>query len=346
MKAKESRDGVVDQSHAAFINYPRIKILAGDIRRCQSRSAVAGAPHCMSLEGPSGAGKTTLIERYIDAYPREETPDGTRVPILYVQVPSPTTVKGMVSTILEDLGDPAAFKGTQTALDSRLVHLLQACEVELVILDDFHNLINSETVYMFSAVSNWLKALIKKSGIPFMVVGVDGKVEPILRANPELSRLFARRETLYPFAWDVNDKRTIEEFGKFVAHAERALGSPLTTQLPRMDLLYRIHYATGGIVNHIMALFRSAQEYACEAQSETIELLHMAQAFDKEVSKLMPDRANPFPRTLDRLVPAERLVVTAPTMEEDVYAILRNARSKSRKKKRDGLTAGNLLRAG
>lgn len=341
--AKPGAKGTLSKSHAAFINYPRLQALAADIRRCQRRSAVAGEPHCMALEGHCGAGKTTLIQRYMDAYPNVDSPDGTRVPLLYVLTPSPITVKGMVSTILEYLGDPAAYKGTLAALDSRLVHLLRVCEVELVILDDFHNLIEAETPYIFSAVSNWLKALIKKSSVPFLVVGIEGKVEPILRANPELSRLFAMRETLYPFAWNVSDPNTIKEFARFIEHAERAIETPLTVSLPRMELLYRLHYATAGVVSNIMNLLRTAQEYAIESGGEVIELAHLAKAFDKQLAKHVANRANPFPYTPDKLTPAEHLTVLH--QPNNAYALVQAAKG-SRATKSDSLTVGNLLRAG
>ena len=87
------------------------------------------------------------------------------------------------------------------SLNSRLIKLLKACQVELVILDDFHHLIDTETDRVLAKVSDWLKVLIKETGIPFLVVGMEGKVERILRANAQLSRLFAARETLLPFAW-------------------------------------------------------------------------------------------------------------------------------------------------
>jgi len=69
------------------------------------------------------------------------------------------------------------------------------CQVELVILDDFHHLIDKETNRILEQVSDWLKVLIKETGIPFLVVGIDGKVERILDANAQLSRLFAVRQT-------------------------------------------------------------------------------------------------------------------------------------------------------
>jgi hypothetical protein len=112
-----------------------------------------------------------------------------------------------------------------------------------------------------------------------------------------------------------------------------------------MDLLYRIHYATAGIVSNIMSLLRSAQEYALEGGSEVIDLQHLAKAFDKDIAENVIGRANPFPYATEKLTSAEHLVVTESALN-DVFTLVREARTKRRALKRDSLTAGNLLRAG
>lgn len=185
-----------------MIRYPRFKALHQDIHDCQYLSRLSGEAHYMSLEGPTGAGKTTLVRDYTALFPPEDREDGSYIPVFYMQMPSPATTKGTASKLLEHMGDPAAHRGTQWSLDSRLVKLISACGIELVILDDFHNLIETETDRVLEKVSDWLKALIKETSVPFLVVGIAGRVERILRANRELSRLFAVRETLYPFVWD------------------------------------------------------------------------------------------------------------------------------------------------
>jgi tRNA A37 threonylcarbamoyladenosine biosynthesis protein TsaE len=48
-------------SHDHMIRYPRFLALHRDIRTCQELSQMTGEAHCMSLEGPPGAGKTTLV---------------------------------------------------------------------------------------------------------------------------------------------------------------------------------------------------------------------------------------------------------------------------------------------
>ncbi|MEK7441821.1 MAG: TniB family NTP-binding protein [Chloroflexota bacterium] len=290
---------VIEQAHSVFILYPRLKELHQEICRCQQLSQVAGEPQCIALEGLTGAGKTTLIRQYATGFPRQETRTGTCVPVFYLETPSPATVKTMASVMLERLGDPAAHIGTIGSLNSRLIKLLQSCEVELVILDDFHHLIDTETDRVLAKVSDWLKVLIKETGIPFLVVGIEGKVERILQANAQLSRLFAAREMLRPFAWLPEQPETIQSFHVFVNTVEAGVGKPMTTAVPRTELLYRLYYGTEGVVGNVMNLLRYAVKLAEEQSQATLELPLLACAFERRLAKHMRVRVNPFTLPVD-----------------------------------------------
>lgn len=282
------------RANTAFIRYPRLNELHQEISECQHISKIAGEPQCMSLEGPPGAGKSTLMKAYASAFPRTETDEGTRIPVFYLETPSPVTVKGMAAAMLEQLGDPAAHRGAIWSMNARLVKLLIACGVELVILDDFHHLIDTDTNRILSTVSDWLKVLIKDTGVPFLVVGIEGKVEQILRANAQLSRLFATREALCPFRWDLHDQETLREFAQFVLQAEGAIDAPLTKQVARVELLGRIHAATQGLVANIMNLLRYAHAHATSRGSEVVELCDLSIAFQKRLAKHLGCKGNPF----------------------------------------------------
>jgi hypothetical protein len=286
--------GAIARAHGAFISYPRLDALHREISRCQQLSRLANEPQCMALEGATGTGKTTLIRHYAAAFPRTETATGSRIPVLYVETPSPIRPKWAASAMLERLGDPAADRGTFDAMNARLVKLLGACAVELVILDDFHHVIDRERNRILALVSDWLKVLIKNSGVPFLVVGIDGQVERILRANDQLSRLFAARETLEPFTWDTADADSVAQFGRFVLLAERAIGLPLTTALTRAALLGLIYDATGGVVANVMNLLRYAQLLALERGGSAVELDDLRLAFEKRLAKHLAPRSNPF----------------------------------------------------
>jgi len=284
----------LEQAHTALIRYPRFKELHQEIRRCQSLSKIAGEPQCMSLEGITGAGKSTLVKDYAAAFPRRNTQDGTTIPVFYAEIPSPATVKGTAAALLEQLGDPLAGRGTLWSMNSRLINLIRACEVELVILDEFSNLIDTETNHILATVSDWLKMLIKQTDVPFLVIGLDGKVDRILQANPQLSRLFAFRETLYPFIWDAHNQDSIQVFALFVQYTEKAVRIPLSTQLPRTELLYRIYYARDGVVGNVMNLMRYAALVAQEKGRTRIDLNDLAVSFGKRIGKHLRTKTNPF----------------------------------------------------
>lgn len=312
--SEPSRGTHLERTHAALIAYPRFRELHQAIQLCQRLSKLAGEPQCMSLEGRTGAGKSTLVRTYAESFQRTETPEGTGIPVLYLEVPSPAGIKDLASAMLKRMGDPAYERGTRATLTMRLIGLIQACGVELVILDDFHHLIDSETNHVLGEVSEWLKYVIKETGVPFLVVGIEGKVELILQANPQLSRLFAARETLQPFRWETAQPETIQEFAHFVEYVEKAVEKPLSVEVRRTEMLYRIHYATDGVVGNVMNLLRFAA-LLCELQGQRdIGLAILSQAFQQRLAKHLSRKCDPFSESATvRFTPS----VPAPPLEPE-----------------------------
>lgn len=208
--------------------------------------------------------------------------------MFYLMMPSPATVKATAAAMLDALGDPAAFKGPVWSMDQRLIKLIPACGVKLVILDDFHHLIDRDRDRVLETVSDWLKVLIKKTRVPFLVVGIEGTLERILRSNAQLSRLFAVREVLRPFDWSSES----QEFDRFVEYVEQSVQRPLSRELPRPDLVYRLHRATDGVIGNLMNLMRYAALRADAKQA--VELGDLSWAFRMRLARHLGDRPDPF----------------------------------------------------
>lgn len=282
-----------DHNKFQIISYPRFKELHRNIQRCQQYSKELYEPQCMCLEGESGAGKSTLVREYVKQFgERIITEDGVRIPIFYSQLPSPAKVKGTASSLLEQLGDPGFNRGTLQSMTSRLVGLIKTCGVELVILDEFSHLIEPDSVKVLASVSEWLKMLIKLTGVPFLVIGVTGTILPILKRNNQLFRLFSCIKTLEPFKWD--DEVSRNEFSNFLQFAEVSVNFKLDPELPKKELFFRISYATDGLVGHIMNLLCFATGYCREKGKNYIGMNELSLAFDERLKAYMGRKVNPF----------------------------------------------------
>lgn len=275
-----------------LILYPRLQELLREIESCRELTKAIGEPQCISLEGETGVGKSKLVSIYSGRYPPYETETGLKLPVFKMEIPANATVKSVLQEALETLGDPAAGKGTTATMNSRFVKLLKALSVELVILDEFHELIDSETNRILAKVSEWLKMLIKQTGVAFVVVGTDGQVERILRANQQLSRLFASREKLKPFPWGTEELN--RQFSKLIEFAENEVKIPISNELPRYEILYRIHYGTDGNIANVMNLIWKAAESAYARDNDSIGLSDLSYAFVKRVGKHLYKKTNPF----------------------------------------------------
>lgn len=325
---------ILDKARTLLIRYPRFEELQESIQECLEMSRKAGEPCCISLEGMTGVGKSTLIRAYLELFPRYETETGTQIPVFYLTTPSPVTVKGMAATMLAALGDPAAYRGALWTMNARLVHFLKVCEVKLVILDDFQHLVDSRTNRILREVSDWLKALIKETNIPFLVMGIEGEVEPILETNSQLSRLFAAREKLEPFPWDHKDVESQRNFARFVKYAEQGLGLTLSDEISRVEWLYRLHTATNGVVGNIMNLLRQSAYLAQETGETTLTLSILSSAFGKRLRKHV-GRADPFLRPLSEVGPAYSPIAADPP---------ESTNNRSRRRKPKSLTAREVLK--
>ncbi len=277
----------------SIIPYPRFEELVREIEQCIELSKATGEPHCMLLDGETGTGKSTVIKYFVRENKRYEASTGIVIPHLILTTPSPVTVKGMASVMLEKIGDPAYDRGSQTSMNARLVNLIKECNVEMVILDEIQHLIRSDTDKVLNDVSDWLKVLIKETGVPFLIVGIKGKAKRILQANSQLERLFPVRETLKPFG--IQD---LDSLSNFILTIEQNGLIKFSDDLSRQELVHRIYCATCGTVGHIKSLLVYASFLQQEQNLTEITPSLLSQAFIKRLSTHLNVK-NPFeyPRT-------------------------------------------------
>jgi len=279
-----------------YIWSPKLRELITQMDYCREFSKIASEPKSMLIIGIQGAGKTKLIERYMEKFPRTVTSEKTIVPVLSSDVGVPATVKSLASDLLAALGDPAADKGTVANQTRRLCMYLKKCETQMIILDEFQHFIDRESQKVLRTISDWLKVLINRTKLPIILFGMP-KSEIILDTlgNEQLKRRFSSRESLEPFGWG-EDEDQQEEMKQFLAKLDEALSSllPRRSHLADTDTAHLIHVATNGIIEKIMKLIRGAAASALRSDAEYIDLNLLANSYEENLANDFPEDPNPF----------------------------------------------------
>jgi DNA transposition AAA+ family ATPase len=194
--------------------------------------------------------------------------------VLYATVPVPATCKSLVTALLTAIGDPAAEKGSQITQTLRLKRYIEACKVELLILDEFQHFQDRESLRVLKTISDWLKVLMDETGVPMVLAGLPYSHTVLDDENNEqLRRRFALRIELAPFGFKTSRER--QDFRRFLNIIDEKLPLAEGSDLADPATAFCIYEATDGVVAHVMKLIRCATVIALESRREklTMEIL-------------------------------------------------------------------------
>lgn len=288
------------------ITYPRLNKIIEKIKHCHEISRISAEPANMLITGWQGVGKTTLCKNYEQKYPRLETEEGSIVPVLSASIPVPASVKALVTALLLALGDPAADKGSTVSQTIRAYELVKVCKTELIILDEFQHIIDRKLETVLQNTADWLKTFVNETKIPVILMGMPS-CKIILESNPQLRRRFLIREELKPFGWSTPG--TNNEIQQLLTVIDGKLPLKKRSNLSDPEMAYRFFCATSGIMSSFMILIRGAAREALKSGSEIITPKMLADVYEKHLSSIAPEFANPFTENSDilKIIPFERI---------------------------------------
>lgn len=223
------------------------------------------------VSGESGTGKTTALtqlgrthERHIR---RRHPEDRHRLPVLYVTVPPASTARMLAVEFARFLGLSFTGRANITDIVDAVCHTAARTSVELVLVDELHNL--NLATRAGAEVSDQLKYFAERLPATFIYAGIDVEAAGLFAGVR--GRQIAGRFTVIPataFAYGTTGQR--QQWRALVATMESALRlhRHKPGSLVRMDeYLYR---RTGGMIGSLSQLIRGAAILAIEDGCEQI----------------------------------------------------------------------------
>lgn len=264
------------------------------ITECMQITSTQNSPHGSLLIGKGGVGKSTvgrLLEAKNPTYVEiEDHIKKQIIPVFYMPVPSPTTVKSLTLRMLEELGC-LDQKGTSEQLNYRLRILLKQSKTKLILLDEFHHIYNSRSLKsrVSENVANWIKTLADETKISICLMGLPS-IQDNLFIDEQLSRRFSRVIELHPFSFNL--KNNEDAFPSFLMQVSKYIELNFqirfTPDLSSRDLVARIFLATSGYQAYVMQLIHQSCLIALNDERKVVSIQDFHTAYSSRSIQFRP----------------------------------------------------------
>ncbi len=286
----------IDRCERILVKYPLFKAAIARIQTCFDSHEGAAEPDCCPLVGESGSGKTTMISYFASLHPRVDHKWGVEVPVLVAKVPARPTVKSFAETLLYQLGDPLWSRGNTVSKSIRLRELIKRCRVRLLALDEFQHFVDVRRASIVTDVADWLKEQVEEARLAIVVSGLQRSLE-VLRQNEQLRRRFGSTLRVSGFRWDIKEDRTT--YRAFLRAVQEQLPEYEMPNLADLDLAFRMHYASYGLIGYTMKIIRGAARIACSHPRRQITLRTLSQSYADHIWSERLNDPNPFGERFD-----------------------------------------------
>jgi hypothetical protein len=280
------------------LKFPQWEAIFAAMQLCHEESRASREPEGMLLVGATGAGKSTLVDSYVQQFPRIVVDHHLQQRVLTLLVYPPVTEKTLAVKMLAALGDPRFSSGTQGDMTQRIVNLFFRCQVEMLILDEIHHFVDKQSNKLLYRVSDWLKTLLKETRVACVLVGLP-YASQLVMSNEQFARLFGGPWVLPTFSWEKPDLTSQSstppsEFETLMHQLELALPFNESSGLDEPALAWRCYVASDGVMSNLMKLIRRASTLALSAGQEHLDLPVLATAYTQSLCMIRWGIANPF----------------------------------------------------
>lgn len=283
---------------SAFVASPFLKSVLNELDECRELSKLGGDPECIIVTGDTGAGKTSLINKYLELHARNDSYEGSYIPVLSTTLPGEANSVALFQQILADLGHPYPFESSnEVALRKQIKVIAQNCRLELIIIDEFQHLIERKSLKILKETANSIKSLIVDTKIPIALFGMPYS-SVILDSVSQLAGRFERRRIIGPFRIDTG--RELTEYLAFLSMFEKLMDLPEPSDLVADDMYRRLYAYSNGNFRKLKNLLNDAYKVVLENGELCISHKLLAETASLRNSAITKAN-NPFLLSMDKL---------------------------------------------
>ena len=282
-----------------FVETPMAKLIFDDFDRLRYNQKFGGEQQCMLITGDAGCGKSSIINHYKQQHPHQLQAGFINNPVLVSRIPSKPTLESTMIELLRDLGQFGSSLrkhiSNDKSLTESLITCLKKCRTELIIINEFQELIENKTREKRNQISNRLKFISEEAQIPIVLVGMPWAVK--IAEEPQWSsRLLIRRQIPY-FKLSENP----ENFIRLLMGLAKYMPFVIKPKLEEKHSTYALFSASSGCLRTLKHLLDESVKQALIVDAETLSKEHMAKAF----AIYHPEETNPFLQPIDEICARE-----------------------------------------
>ncbi|WP_028116284.1 TniB family NTP-binding protein [Ferrimonas senticii] len=282
-----------------FVESPIVTQIFDDFERLRFNKQLGGTQQCMLITGDTGTGKTELIKHYVRLVPQRQNGGYSHRPILLSRIPSNANLDSTLIQLHVDLGQPfnasRRSKGNDQALTESLVRLLSKCHTELIIIDEFHELLEFQSEASRAGIANRLKFISEKAEIPIVLVGMPWAAK--IADEPQWGRRLVNRRMIPYFKLSDNPA----DFVKFLMGLAQCMPFASRPKLEEQHTTYALFASSAGRISFLKEFLYEATKLALLDGAETLTPVHMSKTF----RLWSPENSNPFDLSVDKIMAAE-----------------------------------------
>lgn len=276
-----------------FVELPIATTIMADFDRLRYNRKFGGDQQCMLLTGDTGTGKSFLINEYCQRVSR--TAPMKQLLVLSSRIPSKPTLESTIIELLKDFGHFGATyrkgKSKDQSLTASLIQCLKSSSVELIIINEFQELVEFKTGRALNEIATRLKYISEEATVPIVLVGMPW-AEKIAEEPQWASRLLIRRELPY---FKLSDEP--EHFIRFVKGLAMRMPFAEPPKLYDKQMILALFAASNGQVRRLKQLLNLAVQQALAENSPTVTKQHIATVFEV----LFPSVPNSFLLSIEQI---------------------------------------------